>query len=205
MQGSETTAWVQRTAADGQVVEQRVDLAELEVGDLVVVHDQSTIPVDGEVVEGEAVVDQAALTGENLPVQRTVGHSVLAGSVALRGRLVVRATATGQDTAVGRIVARVEDAQADRAPVQTVGDRFSRKFVPASFGLALATLVLTRDVRRAMTMLLIACPCAVGLATRRPSARPSATAPGAGSSSRAVRTSRPPAASTRSCSTRREP
>ncbi|GAB3461541.1 cation-translocating P-type ATPase [Kineococcus endophyticus] len=165
LQGSETTAWVQRTAADGQVVEQRVDLAELEVGDLVVVHDQSTIPVDGEVVEGEAVVDQAALTGENLPVQRTVGHSVLAGSVALRGRLVVRATATGQDTAVGRIVARVEDAQADRAPVQTVGDRFSRKFVPASFGLALATLVLTRDVRRAMTMLLIACPCAVGLAT----------------------------------------
>lgn len=165
LQGSETTAWVQRVAADGSVVEQRVDLAELEVGDLVVVHDQSTVPVDGEVVEGEAVVDQAALTGENLPVQRTVGHPVLAGSVNLRGRLVVRATATGQDTAVGRIVARVEDAQADRAPVQTVGDRFSRTFVPASFGLALATLVFTRDVRRAMTMLLIACPCAVGLAT----------------------------------------
>ncbi|MEZ0494140.1 heavy metal translocating P-type ATPase [Kineococcus sp. TBRC 1896] len=165
LRGSETTAWVQRAAADGQVVEQRVDLTELAVGDLVVVHDQSTVPVDGEVVEGEAVVDQAALTGENLPVQRTVGHPVLAGSVNLRGRLVVRATATGQDTAVGRIVARVEDAQADRAPVQTVGDAFSRKFVPASFGLALATLVLTRDVRRAMTMLLIACPCAVGLAT----------------------------------------
>ncbi|MFB9375863.1 heavy metal translocating P-type ATPase [Kineococcus gynurae] len=163
--GSETTAWVRRTALDGSTVEVRVDLTELAVGDLVVVHDQSTVPVDGEVVEGEAVVDQAALTGENLPVQRTVGHPVLAGSVNLRGRLVVRATAIGADTAVGRIVARVEHAQADRAPVQTVGDAFSRRFVPASFGLALLTLLVTRDVRRAMTMLLVACPCAVGLAT----------------------------------------
>ncbi|NAZ74499.1 heavy metal translocating P-type ATPase [Kineococcus sp. T13] len=171
--GSESTAWVRRTvpAADRDgggaevVLEEQVDLEELRVGDLVVVFEQSTVPVDGEVVEGEAVVDQAALTGENLPVQRTVGHPVLAGSVNLRGRLVVRATATGSDTAVGRIIERVEHAQADRAPVQTVGDAFSRRFVPASFGLALATLVLTRDVRRAMTMLLIACPCAVGLAT----------------------------------------
>ncbi|WP_432521436.1 heavy metal translocating P-type ATPase [Kineococcus sp. SYSU DK006] len=167
--GSETTAWVRRTARDAGgaevVLEEQVDLDALRVGDLVVVFEQSTVPVDGEVVEGEAVVDQAALTGENLPVQRTVGHPVLAGSVNLRGRLVVRATATGSDTAVGRIIERVEHAQADRAPVQTVGDAFSRRFVPASFGLALATLVLTRDVRRAMTMLLIACPCAVGLAT----------------------------------------
>lgn len=163
--GSETTAWVRRTARDGSVVEEQVDLGELRVGDLVVVFEQSTLAVDGEVVEGDAVVDQAALTGENLPVQRSVGDRVLAGSVNLRGRLVVRATATGGDTAVGRIIARVENAQADRAPVQTIGDAFSRKFVPASFGLALATLVLTRDVRRAMTMLLIACPCAVGLAT----------------------------------------
>ncbi|NAZ82344.1 heavy metal translocating P-type ATPase [Kineococcus sp. R8] len=165
LSGSETTAWVRRTARDGSVVEAQVDLAELRVGDLVVVFDQATLPVDGEVVEGEGVVDQAALTGENLPVQRAVGDPVLAGSVNLRGRLVVRATATGGDTAVGRIIARVEHAQADRAPVQTVGDAFSRRFVPASFGLSLLTLVLTRDVRRAMTMLLIACPCAVGLAT----------------------------------------
>lgn len=165
LSGSETTAWVRRTLADGTVVEREVDRGELAVGDLVVVFEQSTLAVDGEVVEGEAVVDQAALTGENLPVQRAAGDAVLAGSVNLRGRIVVRATATGADTAVGRIIARVEHAQADRAPVQTVGDTFSRRFVPASFGLALATLVLTRDVRRAMTMLLIACPCAVGLAT----------------------------------------
>jgi manganese/zinc-transporting P-type ATPase C len=174
--GAQTEAWVQRevtetvSSAQGpktvrSTVEVEVPLEELRVGDLVVAHDQSTLAVDGEVVEGEAVVDQAALTGENLPVQRTVGDPVLAGSVVLRGRLVVRATATGSDTAVGRIIARVENAQADRAPVQTVGDAFSRRFVPASFALALGVLVVTRDVRRAMTMLLIACPCAVGLAT----------------------------------------
>ncbi|MDT7641503.1 MAG: manganese-transporting P-type ATPase, partial [Pseudonocardiales bacterium] len=88
-----------------------------------------------------------------------------AGSVLLRGRLVVRASAVGRDTAIGRIIARVEQAQEDRAPIQTVGENFSRRFVPTSFALAGLTLLVTRDVRRAMTMLLVACPCAVGLST----------------------------------------
>ncbi|GHE07686.1 copper-translocating P-type ATPase [Klenkia taihuensis] len=159
--GTESTAWV--VAADG--VEQQVDLARLRVGDLVVVHEQATIAVDGEVVEGEGVVDQAAITGEPLPVTVRPGSTVHAGSVNLRGRVVVRASATGSDTAIGRIIARVEQAQDDRAPIQTVGDTFSRRFVPASFALAAVTWLVTRDVRRAMTMLLVACPCAVGLST----------------------------------------
>jgi cation-transporting P-type ATPase C len=159
--GTESTAWV--LAAEG--VEQQVDLARLRVGDLVVVHEQATIAVDGVVVEGEGVVDQAAITGEPLPVAVTAGSTVHAGSVNLRGRIVVRASATGSDTAIGRIIARVEQAQDDRAPIQTVGDEFSRRFVPASFALAAVTWLVTRDVRRAMTMLLVACPCAVGLST----------------------------------------
>jgi cation-transporting P-type ATPase C len=159
--GTESTAWV--VAGDG--VEQQVDLARLRVGDLVVVHEQATIAVDGEVVEGEGVVDQAAITGEPLPVTVRAGSTVHAGSVNLRGRIVVRASATGSDTAIGRIIARVEQAQDDRAPIQTVGDEFSRRFVPASFALAALTWLVTRDVRRAMTMLLVACPCAVGLST----------------------------------------
>jgi cation transport ATPase len=81
------------------------------------------------------------------------------------GSLTVRATSVGQDTVVGRIITRVEEAQADRAPIQTVAAAFTRRFVPASFALAKITYVLTRDARRAMTMLLIACPCAAGLAT----------------------------------------
>ncbi|HEY4794194.1 MAG TPA: manganese-exporting P-type ATPase CtpC, partial [Mycobacterium sp.] len=90
---------------------------------------------------------------------------VHAGSVVLRGRLVVRARAVGNQTTIGRIISRVEEAQHDRAPIQTVGENFSRRFVPISFIVSAVTLVLTGDVRRAMTMLLIACPCAVGLST----------------------------------------
>ena len=96
------------------------------------------------------------------PSRSGPGARVHAGSVVLRGRLVVRATAVGNDTAIGRIITRVEQAQHDRAPIQTVGEKFSRRFVPASFALAGLTLLVTRDVRRAMTMLLVACPCAVG-------------------------------------------
>ena len=159
--GSETTAWVRQD--DGS--ELQVDLRRLRVGDLVVVHEQVTVPVDGEVVEGEGVVDQAAITGEPLPVAVAAGARVHAGSVNLRGRVVVRAAAVGEDTVIGRVVARVERAQDDRAPIQTVAETFSRRFVPASFALAGLTWLLTGDVRRAMTMLLIACPCAVGLST----------------------------------------
>jgi cation-transporting P-type ATPase C len=90
---------------------------------------------------------------------------VHAGSVVLRGRLIVRARAVGNQTTIGRIISRVEEAQHDRAPIQTVGENFSRRFVPISFIVSAITLALTGDVRRAMTMLLIACPCAVGLAT----------------------------------------
>ncbi|WP_221193868.1 cation-translocating P-type ATPase [Mycolicibacterium iranicum] len=161
LQGNQDTAWVR--LPDGTEVEVATD--ELRIGDEVVVHDQVALAVDGVVVDGEAIVDQSAITGENLPVAVASQARVFAGSVVVRGRIVVRAEAVGRDTTIGRIISRVEDAQLHRAPIQTVGESFSRRFVPASFLLSAATLVLTRDVRRAMTMLLVACPCAVGLST----------------------------------------
>jgi manganese/zinc-transporting P-type ATPase C len=169
LRGSQDTAWV-RLAEDpaGQSdagTEVQVPIDTLQIGDEVVVHDHVAIPVDGEVVDGEAVVNQSAITGENLPVSVGVGSHVHAGSVVVRGRLVVRAEAVGNQTTIGRIIARVEEAQHDRAPIQTVGENFSRRFVPTSFIVSAITLAITGDVRRAMTMLLIACPCAVGLAT----------------------------------------
>ncbi|MCD2195474.1 cation-translocating P-type ATPase [Actinomycetospora endophytica] len=168
--GARTTTWMRVAAADpaGEAVEIEVPIERVRVDDEVVVHEHVVLPVDGQVVETAAegcLVDQAAITGENLPVQVDVGDHLHAGSVLLRGRLVVRATAVGADTAVGRILERVEAAEADRAPIQTVGENFSRRFVPLSFALSAATLVVTRDLRRAMTMLLVACPCAVGLST----------------------------------------
>nr|MCH9731700.1 cation-translocating P-type ATPase [Actinomycetes bacterium] len=161
LQGTQDTAWVRMPDA----AEVEVATAELRVDDEVVIHDQTALPVDGTVVDGEAIVDQSAITGENLPVAMTSGARVFAGSVVVRGRLVVRAQAVGSETTIGRIITRVEEAQEHRAPIQTVGESFSRRFVPASFLLSAATLVITGDVRRAMTMLLVACPCAVGLST----------------------------------------
>lgn len=159
--GNQDTAWIRLT--DGTEVQVAIDT--LAVGDEVVVHERVAVPVDGQIVDGDAVIDQSAITGETLPVATRAGEPVHAGSVVMQGRIVVRATAVGPQTAIGRIIARVEEAQHDRAPIQTVGETFSRRFVPASFLLAGVTLVLSRDVRRAMTMLLVACPCAVGLAT----------------------------------------
>lgn len=161
LRGTADMAWIQLD--DGNEVQVPVDT--VQVGDDVVVHDHVAIPVDGEVVDGEAVVDQSAITGETLPVSIVAGKVVHAGSVVLRGRLVIRARAVGNQTTIGRIISRVEEAQLDRAPIQTVGENFSRRFVPISFIVSAVTLVLTGDVRRAMTMLLIACPCAVGLST----------------------------------------
>ena len=160
LRGTADTAWI---CVDGNEVQVPIDT--IEIGDDVVIHDHVAIPVDGDVVDGEAVVDQSAITGETLPVSVVAGGAVHAGSVVLRGRLVVRARAVGNETAIGRIISRVEEAQQDRAPIQTVGENFSRRFVPLSFIVSAITLAITGDVRRAMTMLLIACPCAVGLAT----------------------------------------
>ncbi|BBZ49198.1 manganese-exporting P-type ATPase CtpC [Mycobacterium heidelbergense] len=161
LRGSQDTAWIRLT--DGQEIQVPIDT--VRIGDEVIVHDHVAIPVDGEVVDGDAIVDQSAITGETLPVSVVVGSHVHAGSVVVRGRVVVRAHAVGNQTAIGRIITRVEEAQHDRAPIQTVGENFSRRFVPTSFIVSAITLAITGDVRRAMTMLLIACPCAVGLAT----------------------------------------
>jgi cation-transporting P-type ATPase C len=161
LRGTADTAWIR--TPDGTEVQIGIDT--LAIGDDVVIHDHVAIPVDGTVADGEAIVDQSAITGETLPVSIAAGARVHAGSVVLRGRLVVSASAVGSDTTLGRIITRVEEAQLDRAPIQTIGENFSRRFVPASFLLSALTLAVTGDVRRAMTMLLVACPCAVGLAT----------------------------------------
>ncbi|BBX74594.1 manganese-exporting P-type ATPase CtpC [Mycobacterium shinjukuense] len=165
LRGNQDTAWIRLTEGPDVGTEVQVPIDTVQIGDEVVVHDHVAIPVDGEVVDGEAIVNQSAITGENLPVSVMVGARVHAGSVVVRGRLVVRAHAVGSQTAIGRIITRVEQAQHDRAPIQTVGENFSRRFVPTSFVVSAITLLITGDVRRAMTMLLIACPCAVGLST----------------------------------------
>jgi len=137
----------------------------VQIGDEVVIHDHVAIPVDGEVVEGEAVVNQSAITGENLPVSVGVGTPVHAGSVVERGRLVVARPRRRQPNHH-----RPHHRQSRRGTTRSGTDpdgrrELLRRFVPTSFILSGLTLLVTGDVRRAMTMLLVACPCAVGLST----------------------------------------
>ncbi|MBI2952854.1 MAG: cation-translocating P-type ATPase [Chloroflexi bacterium] len=142
-----------------------VPIAQVRIGDLVVAHQGDKIAVDGIIVNGEAAINQATITGESLPVACAAGDTVFAGSLVETGHLVVRATAVGDETAIGRIIQRVEEASEHRAPIQRAADHFADHFVPFSFALSALVFLLTRDFRRSMSMLVIACPCAAGLAT----------------------------------------
>jgi cation-transporting P-type ATPase C len=145
--------------------EVKVALETVQPGDTIAVYSGDRLPVDGAVVEGQGTVNQAPITGESIPVYKTPGDEVFAGTILEFGALKVRASQVGTDTAVGRLIERVEQARELKAPIETVAEGFSRRFVPFSFALSAAVFLLTRDVRRAMTMLVIACPCAAGLST----------------------------------------
>ncbi|AUX34054.1 cation-transporting ATPase [Sorangium cellulosum] len=145
--------------------EVRRPAAELQPGDMIAVYAGKRIPVDGAIVEGQGTINEAPITGESMPVMKMSGDTVYAGTVLLSGGLRARVERVGSDTAVGRLIQRVEQARELQAPIHTVGEEFSRRFVPASFALSIVVLALTGDATRALTMLLIACPCAAGLAT----------------------------------------
>ncbi|WP_406419589.1 heavy metal translocating P-type ATPase [Streptomyces sp. NBC_00842] len=153
--------------------EVRVPVARLTVGDHFVVRPGEKIATDGTVTEGASAVDQSMLTGESVPVDVNVGDSVTGATVNVSGRLVVRATRVGADTQLSRMARLVEDAQNGKAEVQRLADRISAVFVPVVLLLALITLVVwllfTDDVTASFTaavaVLIIACPCALGLAT----------------------------------------
>jgi manganese/zinc-transporting P-type ATPase C len=146
-------------------VEVLVPIKGVQPGARVVVRAGRRIPVDGVIESGAATVNEAPITGESMPVIRREGDDVYAGTVLLAGTIRVRVTGTGTNTVVGKMIERVELAQALRPEIQKVGDRFARTVVPASFVSAALVLIMTRDPRRALTMLLVACPCAAGLAT----------------------------------------
>lgn len=134
-------------------------------GAIVVARAGRKIPVDGIIVSGEATINEAPITGESVPAVRTIREAVYAGTVLLRGSIAIRVTGVGSQTLVGKLIERVEEAHALRPQIQTLGDRFAQKVVPSSFVAAAAVLLITRDPQRALTMLLVACPCAAGLAT----------------------------------------
>jgi Cu+-exporting ATPase len=162
------TARLRRDGADVMV-----PLASVRVGDVVVVRPGERIPVDGRVLEGFASVDESLLTGESLPIEKRPGSHVTGGAMAAGGMLVVETTAVGAETTLACIVRLIEGAQASKAPVERLVDRVSAVFVPVVLGLALLTFVgwwlaagdASTALLNAVAVLVIACPCALGLAT----------------------------------------
>ncbi len=154
-------------------VETELPVEEVVVGDRVLVRPGERVAVDGEVMAGRSHVDESLITGESLPVAKAAGDKVTGGSINADGALTVRTLAVGTETTLARIIRMVESAQAGKAPIQRTVDRVSAVFVPAVLGVALLTLVgwmLTtgqweQAVLNAVAVLVIACPCALGLAT----------------------------------------
>ena len=145
--------------------EHRVSLSDVKEQDTVVVHAGEKICADGQVLSGQAVVDQASVTGEFMPVTRSKGHEVFAGTVVKSGNLQVQAQRVGDDTAVARIVHMVEDSVHHKANVQSFADRFSAAFIPVNFLLSGLVYGVTRQTSRALNMLIIDYSCGVRLST----------------------------------------
>lgn len=153
--------------------ELRVPLSEIAVGDTVVVRAGETIPADGTVTEGTGAVDESALSGESIPVEKAAGDEVNAVCTLVSGYIKIRVTRVGKDTTLSKIIGLLEDAAASKAPIARMADRVSKIFVPAVMGISLLTLgvwlAVTRDIAKALdcavSVLVISCPCALGLAT----------------------------------------
>jgi P-type Cu+ transporter len=155
--------------------EKVIPIEEVEVGDIIYVKPGEKIPVDGEIIEGRSAIDESMLTGESVPVDKTVGDSVFGATINKYGFLKVKATKVGRDTALAQIIKVVEEAQGSKAPIQRLADKISGIFVPIVVSIALITFFIwylwiapgefAEALEKLIAVLVIACPCALGLAT----------------------------------------
>jgi Cd2+/Zn2+-exporting ATPase/Cu+-exporting ATPase len=160
-----TTLAPQMARLEQDGVEIEVPVGQVRVGDCVVVRPGERIPVDGEVIAGFATVDQATITGESMPVEAGPGARVFAATLVRQGSLRLRAMQVGADTTFGRVIKLVEEAEAHRAEVQRIADKFSAYYLPVVAGVALLTLLLRRDPLATAAVLVVACSCSFALAT----------------------------------------
>jgi P-type Cu+ transporter len=158
---------------DGKEIE--VSLEEVVVGDLIYVKPGEKVPVDGEIIEGRSAIDESMLTGESVPIDKSVGDHVIGATINKNGFLKIKATKVGKDTALAQIIKVVEEAQGSKAPIQRLADRISGIFVPIVVGIAVITFLIwfiwinpgnfAEALEKMIAVLVIACPCALGLAT----------------------------------------
>lgn len=160
-----------RVIRDGR--EQDIPIEEVQVGDVIVVRPGEKVPVDGVIMEGNTSVDESMLTGESLPVEKKAGDTVTGATINKFGSFTFKATRIGKDTVLAQIIRMVEEAQGSKAPIQKLADKVSGVFVPVVIGIAFITfaawMLVSGDIEKALisavSVLVIACPCALGLAT----------------------------------------
>jgi Cu+-exporting ATPase len=154
-------------------IEVEINIDEVKIEDIVIIRPGERIPVDGEILNGHSSVDESLLTGESLPVEKSVGDFVISGSINKTGSFEFKATKIGQDTTLSKIIHLVEEAQSSKAPIARIADEISRYFVPAVMAISLLTFAiwmvlgygLSFALSAAISVLVISCPCALGLAT----------------------------------------
>ncbi len=139
----------------------KISAAELQVGDTVLVNPGGRVPVDGTVLSGHSYLDQSRITGESMPVEKTSGTLVYAGSINQSGAIEVRAERIGRDTSYGKIIEAVEQAERSRAPVQRLADRMAGYLVYFALGAALLTFLITRDIRSTISVIIVAGACGI--------------------------------------------
>ncbi len=161
-----------KLTASGTVVS--IDYDDIRLGDILQVNEGDSIPTDGQILEGEAEVDESMLTGESEPIRKKKGDELIGASIVLRGHFNMKATAIGKDTVLQRMIQLVREAQREKPDIQRLADKISAIFVPAVIGIALLTLLIghfafglsfTQALMNAIAVLVISCPCAMGLAT----------------------------------------
>jgi P-type Cu+ transporter len=162
----ELSALAPQTARVEQMgLEIELPISQVKTGDIVIVRPGEKIPVDGEVISGQATIDQAAITGESMPVDVTSGSQVFAATIAKLGSLRIKTMRTGADTTFGRVIKMVEEAEANRAVVQRFADKFSGYYLPIVAGIALVTFLISRNPLATAAVLVVACSCSIALAT----------------------------------------
>lgn len=145
--------------------EEMIAAEDIKMDDILRVLPGETIPVDGDIIEGTTSVDQSIMTGESLPVDKTVGDSVFCGTINRFGTIDIRASKVGEDSSLQKLIRMVEEAENKKAPMARIADKVASWLVPVALLIAIATLIITKDIVRAVTVLVVFCPCALVLAT----------------------------------------
>lgn len=155
----------QKATRRTELGEEEILATQLEKGDILLVRPGQAIPVDGKVIRGSTSVNQAVMTGESVPVYRTAGDEVYQGTINLEGVIDIEATHVGEDSSLKKMIRLVEEAENNQAPIVRIADRWARILVPVALGCAVLIYILTKDIYRAVTALVVFCPCSLILAT----------------------------------------